>query len=215
MEIANEATPAASALVHQPSSPGAAPAVVAPEDKWQTYAAVPLNLMVTFPLKEITLSRLSSLKPGVVLHSTWAATQDVVISAEGVFLANVSFEPVGTRLGVRISNFTPRLDPIAKQSSSGTKTSSHDREDSASPLLKDLWLDLSVCVGSSQTTVSDTLQWNTGDIIALDRELDAPVGLLLRNRILGYGRLVLHGGCYAIQLSEIAPRAEGLPHCSA
>jgi flagellar motor switch protein FliN/FliY len=79
--------------------------------------------------------------------------------------------------------------------------------------LKDLRVSLSVCVGTVQLQAEEILQWAIGDTIPLDRPANALVNLLLKDRIVAGGNLVLVAGFYAVQLIEIAPRSRRLPSC--
>ena len=189
--------------------------------RWERYGKFPVDLSVSFPLEEITLSHLADLRPGMVLRSAWPAAEDVPLSTGEVFLANVSFEPVGTRLGVRLSGFAPRPAPTVKRpvwagemGVEGTETEETEgAQVQALDALKDLWLSLSVCVGTVQMPVEEILQWTVGDTIPLNRPVNAPVNLLLKERIVASGDLVLVAGFYAVQLTEIAPRSRRLPLC--
>ncbi len=180
---------------------------------WDRYSKFPIDLSVSFPLEEITLSHLAELRPGMVLRSPWPAAEDIPLLTGDVFLANVSFEPVGTRLGIRLSGFAPRPVPATKR----PVMAEAEQEESAAPqtsdTLKDLWLNLSVCVGTMQMTVEEILQWAIGDTIPLDRPVNAPVNVLLKERIVASGNLVLVAGFYAVQLTGIAPRSRRLPQC--
>jgi flagellar motor switch protein FliN/FliY len=192
------------------------------KDRWDLYGKFPVDLSVSFPLEEITLGHLAGLRPGMVLKSAWPAAEDVPLSTGEVFLANVSFEPVGTRLGVRLSGFAPRPAPSSKRP---TRLQMPEMDGQSEPnqqdvsqkqtldTLNDLWLSLSVCVGTAQLPLGELLQWAAGDTIPLDRAVNAPVNLLLKERIVAGGNLVLVGGFYAVQLTEIAPRSRRLPSC--
>jgi flagellar motor switch protein FliN len=182
--------------------------------RWDAYAKFPVDLSISFSLEEITLNHLANLRPGMMLRSSWPAAEDVPLSSGDVFLANVSFEPVGTRLGVRINGFAPRPVPAARRQMPIDET--EDQQASATQALdtlKDLRVSLSVCVGTVQIQVDEILQWAIGDTIPLDRPVNAPVNLLLKDRIVAGGNLVLVAGFYAVQLTGIAPRSRRLPSC--
>ena len=197
-----------------PASPTAGNSDATMQARWDSYAKLPVDLSVSFPLEEITLNHLASLRPGMVLRSSWPAAEDVPLSTGDVFLANVSFEPVGTRLGVRLNGFEPRPVPAMKRQSLAMEA--EEQASSTAPALdalKDLRLSLSVCVGTIQVLVEEILQWAVGDTIPLDRPVNAPVNLLLKDRIFANGNLVLVAGFYAVQLTDVAPRSLRLPSC--
>jgi flagellar motor switch protein FliN/FliY len=181
--------------------------------RWGYYSKLPLKLAVSFPLQKITFSHLANLKPGMLLNSIWPAAEDVLISTGDVFLANVSFEPVGPRLGVRISGFAARPAPVEKRSLYVPEVEAAEDKDMAAHSLNDLWLNLSVCVGTAQVPLQEVLQWTDGDVVPLDRPVNAPVNILLKERIVGSGNLVLIEGFYAVQVTTVAQRSNRLPSC--
>jgi len=79
------------------------------KERWDAYADVPVRLSVAIPLKKMTLTELLKLRPGEMLVSSWQLSQDVPLLVGEVFLANVSCEPAGDRLGVRINGFDQPL----------------------------------------------------------------------------------------------------------
>jgi flagellar motor switch/type III secretory pathway protein FliN len=92
-----------------PDEPGqTAPATLGlprSKERWNAYADVPARLSVQIPMPRISLHELLALKPGAMLVSNWLLGADVPLLVGDVFLANVSCEPAGERLGVRINGF--------------------------------------------------------------------------------------------------------------
>lgn len=86
---------------------GAAPTLGEPlsRERWSAYAEVEARLSVEVPLPRISLKALLEMKPGTLLRSDWQIAQDVSLVVGDVFLAFVSCEPAGERLGVRINGF--------------------------------------------------------------------------------------------------------------
>lgn len=83
------------------------PALGAPlsKERWGAYAEVEARLSVELPLPRISLKALLEMKPGTLLKTDWQISQDVSLVVGDVFLAFVSCEPAGERLGVRINGF--------------------------------------------------------------------------------------------------------------
>jgi Type III flagellar switch regulator (C-ring) FliN C-term len=79
------------------------------KERWNAYADVSARMSVLIPLPKISLNQLLSLKPGTRLVSLCQISQDVPLLVGDVFLANVSCEPAGERLGVRINGFDQPL----------------------------------------------------------------------------------------------------------
>jgi flagellar motor switch protein FliN/FliY len=70
------------------------------------------------------------------------------------------------------------------------------------PLL-DVKARLQVCVGEAVMTVGELTQAQSGQIVALDRAVDAPVDLLLEGRVVARGQLVAVGEHFGIRLTEL------------
>ncbi|RXH57909.1 FliM/FliN family flagellar motor switch protein [Granulicella sibirica] len=79
------------------------------KERWTAYADVTARMSVLIPLPNLSLNELMALKPGTLLVSLCQITQDVPLLVGDVFLANVSCEPAGERLGVRINGFDQPL----------------------------------------------------------------------------------------------------------
>ena len=79
------------------------------KERWSAYADVTARMSVLIPLPSLSLNELMALKPGTMLVSLCQITQDVPLLVGDVFLANVSCEPAGERLGVRINGFDQPL----------------------------------------------------------------------------------------------------------
>jgi flagellar motor switch/type III secretory pathway protein FliN len=74
-------------------------------ERWTIYSEVPARLSVLIPLPNLSLNELLQMKSGTLLVSEWQLSQDVPLLVGDIFLANVSCEPAGERLGVRINGF--------------------------------------------------------------------------------------------------------------
>ncbi len=75
------------------------------KERWGAYAEVEARLSVDVPLPRMSLKELLAMKPGTLLRTDWQISQDVSLRVGDVFLAFVSCEPAGERLGVRINGF--------------------------------------------------------------------------------------------------------------
>ncbi|HLH08480.1 MAG TPA: flagellar motor switch protein FliN [Terriglobales bacterium] len=76
----------------------------------------------------------------------------------------------------------------------------------------DLLLDVSLAVtlrfGERQLTLRDILQLRSGSVIELDRETDEPVDLLVDDRVIARGEVVVVNGNYGLRIAEICAHAE-------
>jgi flagellar motor switch/type III secretory pathway protein FliN len=75
------------------------------KERWASYADVEARLSVEVELPRLSLKELLEMKPGTLLRSARHMSQDVSLVVGDVFLAFVSCEPAGERLGVRINGF--------------------------------------------------------------------------------------------------------------
>jgi flagellar motor switch protein FliN/FliY len=69
--------------------------------------------------------------------------------------------------------------------------------------LLDVKARLQVCVGEAVMTVGELTRAQVGQVVALDREVDAPVDLLLEGRVVARGQLVAVGEHFGIRLTEL------------
>jgi flagellar motor switch protein FliN/FliY len=62
---------------------------------------------------------------------------------------------------------------------------------------------LQVCVGQAQMTVGQLLGAREHQVLALDRDVDQPVDLLLEGRVVARGQLVAVDGRFGVRISEL------------
>lgn len=70
------------------------------------------------------------------------------------------------------------------------------------PLL-DVQVRLQVCVGEAEVSLGEFSKVKEGHLIALDRELDGPVDLLINGRVVARGQLVAVDEHFAVRLTEL------------
>lgn len=75
-------------------------------------------------------------------------------------------------------------------------------------LLLDVNLAVTLRFGQRQMTLRDILQLRSGSVIELDRQTDEPVDLLLDDRIIARGEVVVVDGNYGLRVSEICAQSE-------
>jgi flagellar motor switch protein FliN/FliY len=71
-------------------------------------------------------------------------------------------------------------------------------------LLLDIELEASLRFGSREMALSDLLALGPGDVVQLDRSLTDPVDLLIGNKIVARGEVVLVNGNFGLQVTEVA-----------
>lgn len=68
---------------------------------------------------------------------------------------------------------------------------------------------LSVEVGAVRLPLRDVLALQVGAVHALDRRVDAPVDVLINDRLIARGEIVSIGDRFGVKLTEIVPGAAG------
>lgn len=71
-----------------------------------------------------------------------------------------------------------------------------------SPLL-DIVTQVQVCVGETKMSVAELGGARTGQVLTLDRAVDAPVDLLLAGQVVARGVLVAVGEHFGVRLTEV------------
>jgi flagellar motor switch protein FliN/FliY len=75
---------------------------------------------------------------------------------------------------------------------------------SSRDLLLDIELDATLQFGSREMLLKDVLALGPGDVIELDRHVSQPVDLVVGDRIVARGEVVVVGGNFALLVKEVA-----------
>lgn len=71
-------------------------------------------------------------------------------------------------------------------------------------LLLDVELEASLRFGSREMPLGDILELGPGDVVELDRNVSDPVDLIVGDKIVGRGEVVLVNGNFALRVTEVA-----------
>jgi flagellar motor switch protein FliN len=71
-------------------------------------------------------------------------------------------------------------------------------------LLCDVELDATLQFGSREMSLRQVLELGPGDVIELDRHVSDPVDLVVGDRIVARGEVVVAGGNFALRITEVA-----------
>jgi flagellar motor switch protein FliN/FliY len=85
--------------------------------------------------------------------------------------------------------------------------------DGRNDALLDIELDARIQFGSREMKLSELMELNTGDVVELDRLISDPVDLLVGDRIVARGEVVVIGGNFGLQVTEVLmpkPRLESV-----
>jgi flagellar motor switch protein FliN/FliY len=75
---------------------------------------------------------------------------------------------------------------------------------SARDLLLEIELDSTLQFGSREMPLKDVLALGPGDVLELDRHVSEPVDLVVGDRIMARGEVVIVGGNFALLITEVA-----------
>src|ERR1700723_1020930 len=75
---------------------------------------------------------------------------------------------------------------------------------SARDLLMEIELDATLQFGSRELPLKDVLALSLGDVLELDRQVNEPVDLVVGDRIIARGEVVILGGNFALLVTEVA-----------
>jgi len=87
------------------------------------------------------------------------------------------------------------------------------RDNAGSPtfdILLDVALPVSVSFGKTSLQVREVLKLNTGSIVELDRLVADPVEVIVNNRVIARGEVVVVDGNYGVRINQLASRDERL-----
>ena len=85
--------------------------------------------------------------------------------------------------------------------------------DGANLNLLDIELEACIQFGAREMPLSELLELGSGDVLELDRLVSDPVDLLVGDRIVARGEVVVVGGNFALQVTEVLtpqPRLESV-----
>ena len=71
-------------------------------------------------------------------------------------------------------------------------------------LLQDIELEATLQFGSREMTLRDVLELGPGDVVELDRHVSEPVDLVVGDRIVARGEVVVASGNFALRITEVA-----------
>ena len=94
-------------------------------------------------------------------------------------------------------NTSPHFEELEASQSESFSTGS-----SASSLL-DIELDARLQFGAREMLLADLLELGSGDILELDRQVTDPIDLLVGDRIVARGEVVVVNGNFAFQVTEV------------
>ena len=80
----------------------------------------------------------------------------------------------------------------------------HEPAELGFSLLEDIELDATLQFGSRDMVLREVLELGPGDVIELDRHVSEPVDLVVGDRIVARGEVVVANGNFALRITEVA-----------
>jgi flagellar motor switch protein FliN/FliY len=78
----------------------------------------------------------------------------------------------------------------------------------AAPLLMGVKLPIRVLLGRTQLSLRDITQLGNGAVVELDCSPDDPVEIMVNDRVIAHGEVVVVSGNYGVRITKIASRHE-------
>jgi len=146
--------------------------------------------------------------------------------APGVACSTVTVVLFGFRLPPILFGIHPGFLEALQQPSAAVSTSKENRPPAAPPapslaneapaaarnleLLLDVEMPVSVSFGCAQLPLQDVLKLTAGSVVELNRTISDPVELIVNNRVVATGEVVVVDGNYGVRIQRIVSRQERL-----
>ena len=79
----------------------------------------------------------------------------------------------------------------------------------AAPLLMGVKLPIRILMGRTQLPLREIARLGNGSVVELDCSPDDPVDLIVNDRLIAQGEIVVIGGNYGVRITQIASREQG------
>ena len=138
--------------------------------------------------------------------TAWAEAEITYAEASPV-LVTLAFEPLWNQV------FNPPdrgavSQPAAETALVSVEQPAERPAPRALDLLLDVELPLSISFGRAHLPLKDVLKLTTGSIVELNRTISEPVEVVVNNRIIARGEVVVVDGNYGVRIHEIMTRQE-------
>ena len=80
----------------------------------------------------------------------------------------------------------------------------------AAPLLMGVKLPIRILLGRTQLSLRDIAQLGNGAVVELDCSPDDPVHIIVKDRVIAHGEVVVVSGNYGVRITKIGSRREDL-----
>jgi len=101
------------------------------------------------------------------------------------------------------SPIEPETEPVLTSPDSPASSVSH-----AAPLLMGVKLPIRVLLGRTQLCLRDVAQLGNGSVVELDCSPNDPVEVIVNDKVIAHGEVVVVGGNYGVRITRIAASAD-------
>lgn len=146
-----------------------------------------------------------------MVRELWSGILASVAGRLGGKTGSAASQGAGEPCALRLGNTTLRLLLEVEESDLPRTTPADDARNGAVSrpagnfdLLLEVELDASVRFGSREMELKDLLELGPGDVVELDRHVSDPVDLIVGDRIVARGEVVLVNGNFGLRVMEVA-----------
>ena len=183
------------------------------------FSDLPIDIRVELDRRPITLGAVLAWTDNDVIPLTKAAGEALDVYIGDVPFAKAEALVLNENLGIRITAHERRQRGrlIGHPWSNGPAFRGETQEGSRRfPSLDSLWAGapvlLSVVVGRARVGLDRVLNLTTGAFLELDSQPAQPVELVINDRILAFGQVVVVEGNYGVRIQSISPDREHVVH---
>ncbi len=187
-------------------------------------AEAEFGVSLQFPPMRLNAGELSSLAPGKVLRLPLQRQSAAELRVGGLPVFRALPIRTGERRGAQVKGHTLHvgefnvavdvdwrianhrqvkglnMDANANEAAANSQTAAVSARD----LLMEIELDATLQFGSRELPLKDVLALSSGDVLELDRQVNEPVELVVGNRIIARGEVVIVDGNFALLVTEVA-----------
>jgi flagellar motor switch protein FliN len=98
-------------------------------------------------------------------------------------------------------------NPVGERANApGAEFSGRAAVSPAAPLLMGVKLPIRVLMGHTVLTLREIARLGSGSVVELDCSPDDPVEIMVNDRVIAHGEIVVVAGNYGVRITQIAPR---------
>ena len=137
---------------------------------------------------------------------------------EKLFLFNVKIEDLNEHIGFTCDHALMRfLEPTKTEASAAPASAPHNSKNEFSAeemrnigLIMDVRLPIRVRIGSKRMLLKDVLTMDIGSVIELNQLANDPLEILIGDKVIALGEVVIIDGNFGIQITQIGSKRERL-----